>query len=77
MRPTPQEEIHSQYCKINQNLWLGERFTGPGGEPTMVVLLNGHVLKYFLNNYVCTHKLEPPSTLGKDVRFCLFVSLLL
>lgn len=50
--------------KINHNLWLGGGFTGPGGEPTTVVLLNGHIIKYLLDNYVCNHKLVLLSSLG-------------
>lgn len=51
-RPTPQEDIHTGYCKSCQGSLVGELTgtglgsgVGAGGELTIIVLLNRHTIK--------------------------------
>lgn len=44
LRPIPQKEMYTQYCKTSQGPMV-EEFIEPMGEPTTIVLLKGHDIK--------------------------------
>lgn len=47
-----------------------EKFTGPGTEPTTIILLNSHSIKLPLNFYLYPHRLLQLSELVKEISLC-------